>query len=358
MSERSWFWGGQVTGDANNAAYMEGDGAPYTDKTYADILQRMHSFDRAKDGVLYHNPAGSPNLGAGGNDNLKVTAQAMIASIAPGYALVDGRIFFNSSASTYDFAGLADGSYQIVLRRGTVEQNVRSALLTGVAPLIFTQNDTYWDVPLARVTKAAGTLYVEDQRRFLYAGAGTSIELYHIAVGPWMQPNPDYGIFYFDPIPQCFRALRLVVGGRVGSVIQQQEPIFYGGAVRFNYDTAHYYTFESVADKNGADSKGIYDDINHVEFGAFAASGEPVGVLGYTDMVIYDYAIAAMRKTFYGHSWLAGDIGFVHKNFTGYWVGSNGNAAITAIDASSWIDGNGVLEPFITGSWATLYGIF
>lgn len=154
MAEDSWFWGGTSVGDAG----------PYSDEEFGDVLQRIAVGNRTLQGVL-------KNV----YNELAITAVDVdTIAIASGVAMVDGRMYINSTSMNKDLvrrgAGLPN-YYSIVLKKDFVAQTVRVGL--NVSPTAYpavTQNESsVWEVEIYRVLVPGGPsdpLQITDMRSF------------------------------------------------------------------------------------------------------------------------------------------------------------------------------------------------
>lgn len=162
MAEYSLFWGGTSVGDAANATM----GAPYTDDMFSDALGALMHFDRNADGVVVSMDSRySGMLGA------VVDHENATISILPGIAMVDGKLYLNTS--TQNFVMTSNGTWQVVLRKDFNAQTVRMVWRLGSS---VTQTDgSIWEIELWRFDHLAGSIsYTNagDRRKFLPMSSG------------------------------------------------------------------------------------------------------------------------------------------------------------------------------------------
>lgn len=162
-------WGGTSTGDASLA--------PYDDDEWSDMQSLFLNYDRTADGVLATNHISFTGL-------LAVTnSPTTTLTIATGAAVVDGKLYYNSSTNAITTtlikpaAGLTN-YYRVVLRKSWASQTVRATLLgpsTGGYPSLVQTDGTTWDVPIARHSLTSGGVSTTtDDRQFIGAKEDSS----------------------------------------------------------------------------------------------------------------------------------------------------------------------------------------
>ncbi|MFA5053328.1 MAG: hypothetical protein WC565_04680 [Parcubacteria group bacterium] len=171
MSESSWLWTTDGTGDGTDSGY--------TQANLNQIYRMMFVGTAADEGVLknYLNALAVTNS----------TGRTM--SVNTGGALVYGFPYYNSAAATVDLAHPVVGTtgYRIVLRASWAAQTVRvtkieSADGTAAIPAMTQVANTTWDIPLAEGTITTGdVITVTDDRVFLHPNI--EIEAAMIATG-------------------------------------------------------------------------------------------------------------------------------------------------------------------------------
>lgn len=154
MTESSKFWAGISTGDAG----------PYTDDMFSDVFALLFQSDRTLQGPIY-----------GVLSQLAVSnPSGQTIRVASGAALVDGKIYTNTS--NVDFTGAVPASgtnyYTIVLRKNFAAQTVRVDILgpsTTSAPAVTQTDGTTWEISIATVTiTSAAVVTVTDTRKFCH----------------------------------------------------------------------------------------------------------------------------------------------------------------------------------------------
>lgn len=179
MAEQSYFWGGTVTGDASIA--------PYSDDEFTDIYTLLFLKMRESAGVIleYLN-------------ELSVTGAVSPVTIGTGAAIVDGKVYINTTNFTMvvPTPAVATRYDRIVLRKDFAAQTVRAYRIGGVEgagiPVVTQIDGVTWDIPLytVRIT-TGGAITLTDNRRW----ANTSlIPLPNIAEGrlSLVSGNPAY----------------------------------------------------------------------------------------------------------------------------------------------------------------------
>lgn len=154
MTEKSYYWGGTITGDASLA--------PYDDDEFSDNWNFLLAYDRVTQGVI--STARSSYTGF-----LNVTNPAgTTVRVATGAALVDGKLYTNDANIDFS-AATANQYYTVVLRKSWSGQTVRAALLgpqVGSPPSVTQTDGTTWEISLATVYNNAGTLEITDARSY------------------------------------------------------------------------------------------------------------------------------------------------------------------------------------------------
>lgn len=322
MVERSWFWGGTTVGDAANAGAMAGYGAPYTDDTYTDQWRKLAVYDRRYDGVI-----NSANLVG----NLQVSAPGgNVVRIAPGYALVDGKMY--ESTANYDEA-LADGSYTVVLRKVWATQTVRAIHDRAQAAALTWVDGTTWEIPLADVTLAGGAVtYLKDRRSFLKS-SGTMVKIAETIV-----QDAAGELITFTNIPGVFKDL--VYRGVGGVTANGGGLAFANGSMTFNGDinAANYWygyqwwaagggvmTVASWYSGTGPANLGGY-------FGMFAPANRTLPNNGAFEGTIFDYASSLTEKSWLAKGWVRHAGNQIYMPIFGTWLSA---APITSIALQS-----------------------
>lgn len=180
MAQRSRFWDGLVTGDANEAPY---DGPT----EFGRFIDSLAGFN-PPNGTAYTNSWGifpapdSPGNLAG--MGLIVSGAASPLSVGPGRALVRGSQYESDAIESVVIPTPAGATRidRIVLRKDWALQTVRITRIAGVegggAPAIVRTDGLTWDIILAQVTiTTAGviTLYHLDRRYLPRPGANRPI---------------------------------------------------------------------------------------------------------------------------------------------------------------------------------------
>lgn len=202
MTERSWWWGGTATGDAAMATY----GAPYTDGSFTQALSFALLTNPSTMGVVYRTD--SPYSG-----NLAVTLPgAATARVAPGVAIVNGRVYENTANIDINVAG-ADATYYIILQSDIANQTVRATY--GVSASMV-QNANYWEILLATVVKSGGILTtVTDNRVYVNntntsgAGGGGTAGTTYTTIDQVVVPAGGATVT-FSAIPQTYGNIEIV----------------------------------------------------------------------------------------------------------------------------------------------------
>ncbi len=151
MTEKSAFWDGIATGDHG----------PYSDEDYAEFTSAPFVLDNTDQFVLH-----------GIYNELLVSLDSLVPSVASGAAFVNGFQYINSSAvelTSLVTPAAGTNYYTIVLRCNTTNQVVRAEILgpdAGAYPTV-TQAGATWEMSLATISVSAdGTTLVTDTRVF------------------------------------------------------------------------------------------------------------------------------------------------------------------------------------------------
>jgi len=179
MTQLSFFWGGTSTGDASEA--------PYDDNEFSDLWVLLHQYDRVTQGVVpvvYDGDIGNTLASSDLSGMLEVTNPAgTTIRIAPGVAIVDGKVFVNDANVDDPDGGItAPGAgtnyYRVVLCKDFVAQTVRIALLgpdAAAAPAVTQTDGTTWEISLATVSITdASVVTVTDDRTTVDRGSTNS----------------------------------------------------------------------------------------------------------------------------------------------------------------------------------------
>lgn len=153
MPTKSYFWGGTTVGDSG----------PYDDDEFSNIIRALFDATGAGDGVIM------PYLNF--DDSLLVTEAAPDRlSVAPGAAIVDGKIYI--STETFEFVlelpGAGQYFYTVVLEKDFAAQTVRPALLGPdvVGGNLGVRNTgVLWQNPLSHIiVESTGIVFFYDYR--------------------------------------------------------------------------------------------------------------------------------------------------------------------------------------------------
>lgn len=154
MTERSYYWGGTVTGDASLA--------PYTDDEFSDLWRLLFTSDPATQGVI-----------SGYLNALAASGAVSPVAINTGAALVDGKAYINDASLnvTIPTPSGATRIDRIVLRKDFLNQTVRITRIAGAegggAPAITQTDNVTWDIKLCQVSiTTLGAITLTDERTY------------------------------------------------------------------------------------------------------------------------------------------------------------------------------------------------
>lgn len=154
MAEDSYFWGGTTIGDAG----------PYNDEEFGDVMQKMVVGNRSVQGVF-------KNV----YDELEITAVDYdTIAIASGVAMIDGRMYTNTSSMNKDVVQRGVGLpnyYSVVLQKDFVAQTVRAVLKVSPTnyPAVVQNEASIWEIEIYRILVPGGptdNLVITDMRNF------------------------------------------------------------------------------------------------------------------------------------------------------------------------------------------------
>jgi hypothetical protein len=158
MAQLSFPWPG------DSGAGGTGDCGPYTADAFSNWYEKLFCSDSTNECVI-------PNIG----NELAVTGTATPVSINTGSALVNGKFYNNSAASTLTISTPAGATRidRVILRADYAAQTVRLVLLAGAeggaAPSLTQTDGTTWEVSLAQASiTTGGVVTVTDERVFLH----------------------------------------------------------------------------------------------------------------------------------------------------------------------------------------------
>lgn len=222
MTEKSFFWGGEVTGDAIYA--------PYDDAEFTTYMHDLGAISRARQGICLTIDNG-----------LAITNPASTTiRVASGKALVEGKIYgtdANVDVSLSAAPGAGTDYYTLVLRKAFAAQTVRVVLLGpvngGPAPDPTQVADTTWELILATITHtSAGVITIYDRRVPLLMGGAL-----------WREEGGDFAAITktIEDVPAGYKQLRLEILMR-GDLAGAGS---HGVDIRFNGDTGNNYSDHS-----------------------------------------------------------------------------------------------------------------
>jgi hypothetical protein len=152
MAERSYFWGGTVTGDASLA--------PYDDDEFSDLYAILFVSDNTLQGIIQ-----------GYANALAITGSVSPLSMNTGAALVDGKVYVNTAAVSIAVPtpSVATRQDRIVLRKDFAAQTVRVTRIAGVEgaglPAITQSDGVTWDILLYNLSiTTLGAITLTDVR--------------------------------------------------------------------------------------------------------------------------------------------------------------------------------------------------
>lgn len=350
MTEISRPWAGTTVGDAG----------PYSAGNWWDAWQSMMGGSGALAG------AGSKGVLFGVPGQLRVSyVAANTLHVEAGAAMVDGLFYRNDAVFSATVSSATAGNVRddrLVIRKyfSGLIQTARIALVAGSeaaspgpgTPPALTQDtsrQTYWDLPLARVSITdAGIITVTDEREFVGGEAGM-VKIAEVTI------SPVDATYTFTNIPQGFKHLKLMASGRNpddGGAIFNQIYLQCNGDVGANYNNilAQFYTgagnyFWSVTTGDTRMETGIL-------LPSVLAIPNTVAI-GGGEVTLFDYSNPTRYKT--GMS-LGGVYTSTFPTLVFAWSTWDSIVPITSIKV--FCDSDGDAHPELqVGSVVTLYGI-
>jgi hypothetical protein len=199
MTQKSFFWNGTTTGDADTWTPAGGYHASVYEyqSPLIDLLFRALFNGTGNRGVLY---------GWGGD--LAVSGVTSPVDVQAGAAILYG-LFYENTAATTVAVPTPDSETRIdriVVRRNWANKQARLTRLAGVeggaAPALIQSPNTYYDIPLAQASiDIAGNITVTDEREFCaystapIAGTLTATHVANEAVGLTARTTRTYRLF-------------------------------------------------------------------------------------------------------------------------------------------------------------------
>lgn len=343
MAEKSWYWGGTSVGDAALAAP---DGAPYTDDRYSDNWAALFTYDRQLEGVVRsNNVVGNLAVSAPGGNVIR---------LAPGYALVDGKLYENSA--NIDQA-LADGLYTVVIRKVWATQTVRAVLDRAQAASVTWIDGDTWELPLADVTVIGGLITtLKDRRKFLPISGGGMVLLdmqycYTFATGD---------LINFSSIPQApFRALKIIGSAKVTStgfgLVSESGMLTFNGDANVNhYRCCSFQLDPYIADPYMYIVNYEVGDRAGLLAGSFPDGGEAFTYWGTTEINIFNYSSATKHKNVIADASMNSSAGFYREHIWGNYAHTAAITSISLASSTNFTSGN---YNFVQHSWFALYGV-
>ncbi len=257
MTEKSWPWGGIVTGDASLA--------PYDDDEWSDLWRQIFEWDRTISAVFPNNA----------NELAITSPSANTARVATCMVFCDGKVYETDANVDKTIATPAVSTRVdlIVLQKEFTAQTVRIAVHAGVegagAPTETQTDGTTWETVIAEVSiTTGGAITITDRRVFIastlaqfsspiwasiFDGANQSVANDSDVVATfsgtrvvndptgrfWSSTNPDrltvpegyagvyvqHGLNAFVSNATGFRAIKSVLNGAFGADIQVQPAV-------------------------------------------------------------------------------------------------------------------------------------
>lgn len=200
MTEKSYYWGGLVTGDATLA--------PYSDDEFSDNDRIWANYDRITNCVL-------PSYG---NRLAATNPSGVIIRIATGAAIVDGKFYVNDAVKDLTL-NAAPGSgtdyYSVVLDKDFAAQTVRLGLNGpvngGPRPAVTQIDGTTWEVELYEVRQTSGGVITIIDRRFFTAQQ-------KVLLGHITEEDQTTSPISFTSIPPIFHELEVHITARSASL--------------------------------------------------------------------------------------------------------------------------------------------
>lgn len=347
MTEISRPWAGTTIGDAG----------PYTAPHWWDVWQSMMNSSGALSGV--------GNLGVLSNVSgllaVSYTAPNTL-HVAAGAAMIDGLFYRNDAVVSVNMASASAGNVRddrLVVRKSFsgLTQTARVTLVPGseaaspgpgTPPALVqdTTRQTYWDLPLARVSVTElGVITVTDERQMIYFNDMVKLNETIVGLGG--------ATITWSGIPQTFRHLKILVRGRCMDVSAVSNQVF----LQFNGDTGNNYNnnLAQISAVGGGylylTDIGVAAVMTGVPLPSNAAAVSPSDV-GVGEITILDYA-GATRKSVISHGWHFTTTFPCQLLSGGEWTGTS---PITSIKLYADSDFDAHPE-FEAGSVFTLYGM-
>lgn len=336
MTEKSWFWSGEVAGDATDA--------PYSADEFTDVMRKLLLKDRTDQGyiegftneLVVSNPAGNT------------------IRVATGAAVVDGN-FYESDANVDNVIATPGGATRIdrvVLRKSWAAQTVRVTIITGIegggAPALVQVDGTTWDIPLAQVSiTVAPAITITDERVL----ARTPLSPVGIPAMVEIETINGDGVittFDFQNIPATpYKNLFIIGQGRIDTAALEATL-----SVRFNNDAGANYGDQNVSGANAVAGAAAQTGQNEIDIGFVTGATGSANHASNFAIWISNYVQTSFFKNLLsdnGHlpNLTVADYDIVKTG--GIWLSTVAINRITLLNSSA--------GAFITGSVATLYGV-
>ena len=180
MAQTSFPWPG------DSGAGGTGDCGPYTANIWSDWYEALFTSNSVDESVI-------PNV----LNELAVSGSATPLSVASGWALVNGKWYKNTAATTLAIATPVASTRidRVILRVDYATQTVRLVLLAGAeggaAPTLTQTDGTTWEVSLAQASiTTGGVVTITDERVFLHHNTDVETAMIEAdAVTPAKIPN-------------------------------------------------------------------------------------------------------------------------------------------------------------------------
>lgn len=336
MTEKSWFWSGQVTGDALDA--------PYSADEWTDVMRKLLLKDRTTQGYIE----------AFDNELAVTNPSGSTIRVATGAALVDGS-FYESDANVDNSIATPAASTRIdriVLRKSWASQTVRVTIITGVegggVPSLTQTDGVTWDIALAQASITTGGAITMTDVRVLArtplspAGTPAMVEIETI--------NGDGVIttFDFQNIPTTpYKNLLILGQGRIDTAVLEATL-----SVRFNNDSGANYILQNISGANAVAAAAVLTGQTEIDIGFITGASGIANHASYFQIYISNFLTTTFFKNLLsdnGHLPNATAADFDLVKTGGLWEDATAINRITLINSS--------VGALITGSIATLYGI-
>ena len=193
MTQKSYFWTTDGTGDGTNSGFTQAEVARF----WRYLFARDNTTMAPLKGVL---------------NELEVTGVSSPVSMNTGYAVADGFGYYNDAALDIAVATPVVGTtgHRVVLEVDWTAQTVRAVLLssadgTADIPAVTQSAGSEWEISLATLTiTTGGTIVVTDDRTFAeFASARPSVLFVPVHGGDQGNPSESYStisdsLFSFD----------------------------------------------------------------------------------------------------------------------------------------------------------------